>query len=121
MSEQDLDLELESGEVEETAAKRKRITTPTSIVNINEVFQVVIEPDTMILQKKAKYEDASENWIFDGYFQQWDALLKDVHKSMIKERLSKKSEHTLLELLQVFKETKKEIENWFNTNLNLTK
>jgi hypothetical protein len=119
MNEQDLDQEVEVGEVEETTTKRKRIIAPTSIVTISEVFQVVIEPDTMILQKKAKYEDSSENWIFDGYFQQWDSLLKDVHKSMIKERLSKKSEHTLLELLQVFKETKKEIEDWFNTSLNL--
>jgi hypothetical protein len=116
MVNEELDLDQEESEVNE---KRKREAVEPAIYEICETFRVVIDDsDTMILQKKSKYTDGTENWIFDGYFQDWEAMFREVLKSLPKVMALRKGSGNLLDLIQIIKDANKIVIEWFAPKLN---
>ena len=116
MENEELDLELE---VDEGNGKRKREAVEPAIYEICDTFRVVIDDsDTMILQKRSKYTDGSENWIFDGYFQQWDMMFKEVLQSLPKTAALRKGGGNLEDLIQIIKDSTKRVEEWFSPKLS---
>lgn len=108
-------VEIETSELTNSDAKRKTQITHETTVCIFDIFRVIVSSDehTMLVQKKKCYDDNSENWVDWGYFGYWDALLKSIHNATVKEKISKKTNATILDVLKVFKETQSEIEQWF--------
>ena len=95
--------------------KRKRVVVPSVIYTLGDNWRVVIDDsESMILQKKVKYTDGSENWIFDGFFSDLESMCKDVQKSNPKEKALKYGGGTILDLIRITKEAYAETSAWFN-------
>lgn len=113
-------MSIEELEVEQEVSndKRKREVLKPVIYDINGMYGVKIDDsDTMTLQKRVKYQDGGEEWIDDGYFQSWTALFKEVLSSTPKVAALRRGNGNLEDLIQVIKESNKQVEEWFAPKL----
>jgi hypothetical protein len=94
--------------------KRKREVLKPVIYDINGMYGIKIDDsDTMTLQKKVKYQDGSEDWIDDGYFQSWTSLFKEVLSSSPKVAALRLGNGNLEDLIRIITESTKKVEEWF--------
>jgi hypothetical protein len=98
--------------------EKKKVMKRESELIINENFKVLVEEDVKTVLKKRIYEDGVEGYVFNGYFTSWEALLKDVVGQMQDEKILKKKQAELKDLIEAIRETNNFITKHFKVELN---
>jgi hypothetical protein len=100
---------------ESVQTKKKQIVTETLLV-FNDYFRVKIASNdsTMVLERRIKYDDGSDGWVFDGYFGEFTSMFKDMFKAMVKMKVSQKAQTDMKDLLNAYKESEREMLSWLD-------
>jgi hypothetical protein len=115
LEEQEFSMEEGIDEGDERKTRKPRSAPKRGIITINEGMRILVGEEFLTFQRKLEgKDDAEENWYNDGYFGNYPALLKYVRKVCANEKVFKKGFASLSELVEIFAETDREIEKWFD-------
>jgi hypothetical protein len=98
----------------EEGAKRGRKQSEKSIVTVTDTIRILVEDDGVLTVQIVNGEREGEvTWKNDGYFTDWVITIQYVHTLLVNSRILRNSKLNLLELKDIFNETKTYVINLF--------